>query len=572
MLLIVSKPMSSVQTGDAASATRPIATEAMRAQPITKVQLIVGLEIHVELSTLSKMFSTVGSVAHPGRFDAEPNTLIDPVTLGLPGALPVLNGAAIEASIRVGLALGCSIAPVTRWDRKSYFYPDMPKAYQISQYDRPVCFDGAVTLPPIDDAGKPDFAATLGGRKIGIIRAHLEEDAGKLLHELPGGLRLDDASIVDFNRAGTPLLEIVTQPDFTTADQVVVFAQMLRDISRTLGVTEGVMQRGHMRFEPNINCVLTLADGHVVRTPVVEVKNLNSFRSVRGAIAYELANQPERWRKTGIMFAPGTKSTRGWDDVASETFEQREKEEAADYRYFPDPDLLPMTISAATVERLRTSLPELPLARRRRYISEFAMSDADAGMLTDEPAVCALFEQAMATAVTLAVPPQRAAKQAANFILQAGAKRANERTSRRAAERAEAGEDLGGSESSVTAVLVSDLGVTGTQLGGLVKLREDGAINSNAADELFGLLCEAEHHGVDPAALAKARGMIVVRDDAAIDRWCDAAIAEQPQAAADVRAGKQQALGRLVGAAMKQAAGKGDAALIREAMLRKLSS
>ena len=553
------------------ASSRPISTAAARALAITKVQLVIGLEIHVELSTHSKMFSRVGSIAHPSHFNAAPNTMIDELTLGLPGSLPVLNMQAIESSIALGLALGCSISPVTRWDRKSYFYPDMPKNYQISQYEQPLCFDGSVTLPHInysgDSAGKPDFDAAIPGPQIGIIRAHLEEDAGKLLHELPGGLKLEDASIVDFNRAGTPLLEIVTQPDFTTADQVVVFAQMLRDMCRFLGITEGIMQKGHMRFEPNINCILTLADGHIVKTPIVEVKNLNSFKSLRGAILYEMAQQPGRWRTEGFILAPGTKSTRGWDDVAEETFAQREKEEAADYRYFPDPDLLPVRISAETIERIRQSLPELPQAKRKRFVGEYGLMNKEAAALIEEPAVCALFEQSATLAAAAGVSQERAAKQAANFILQSGAKRANERS----ALAAHAASDKAGHQVTATPLLVSDLGISAAQIAGLVKLREAGAINSNAADELFGLLCEPANAGAEPATLASARGMIVVRDDAAIDTWCDAAIAEQPQAAADVRAGKQQALGRLVGAAMKRAAGKGDAALMHEAMLKKLS-
>jgi len=562
--------MSQAAQSEIAS-SRPISSAAMRALTITKVQLIIGLEIHVELSTHSKMFSRIGSIAHPDNFGAAPNTMIDELTLGLPGSLPVLNLAAVESSIALGLALGCSISPVTRWDRKSYFYPDMPKNYQISQYEQPLCFDGSVTLPHInyfgDAAGKPDFDAAMPGPQIGIIRAHLEEDAGKLLHELPGGLKLDDASIVDFNRAGTPLLEIVTQPDFTTADQVMVFAQMLRDVCRFLGITEGIMQKGHMRFEPNINCILTLADGHIVKTPIVEVKNLNSFKSLRGAILYELAQQPGRWQKEGFILGSGTKSTRGWDDVAEKTFVQREKEEAADYRYFPDPDLLPVRISEKTIDRIRQSLPELPQAKRKRFVSEYGLMSKEAAALIEEPAVCAMFEQSATLATATGLAPQRAAKQAANFILQSGAKRANERS----ALAAHAASDEARHQVTATPLLASDLGITAAQLAGLIKLREDGAINSNAADELFGLLCEPTHANADPAALAKAQGMIVLRDDAAMDRWCEAAIAEHPQAATDVRAGKQQALGRLVGAAMKQAAGKGDAAMLREALLKKLS-
>jgi len=307
---------------------------------ITQVTLRVGLEIHVELATRTKMFCRAPNVAHPEHFDAAPNSLIDPVVLGLPGALPVMNKAAVEMAMMVGMALGCEISPLSRWDRKSYFYPDLPKNYQISQYQLPLCFDGSVELPPITADGRIDYDAFAGldakegtgergghavpGKRIGIIRAHLEEDAGKLLHEAPGGGPIDPpGSIADYNRAGTPLLEIVTQPDFSSADEVVVFCRLLRNICRFLGASEGVLQRGHMRFEPNINALLTLADGRTVATPIVEIKNLNSFKAVKGAIEYELREQPRRWHEDKIELRPGAKTTRGWDDTRGETFLQR---------------------------------------------------------------------------------------------------------------------------------------------------------------------------------------------------------------------------------------------------------
>lgn len=511
---------------------------------ITSVQLKVGLEIHVELATRSKMFAAAPSAAHPDHYDAQPNSLIDPVVLALPGALPVVNRAAVEMAMMVGLALGCSIAPVTRWDRKSYFYPDLPKNYQISQYRLPLCFDGAVDIPGIGEGGRPD--PSLPTRRIGIIRAHLEEDAGKLLHEAPGG-RAIDHSIVDYNRAGTPLLEIVTQPDFTTAEEVVAFAQQLRSTCRFLGVTEGIMQRGHMRFEPNINCVLTLDDGRRVVTPIVEVKNLNSFKSLRGAIEFEFREQPRRWLEDGREHAPGAKSTRGWDDVKGVTFPQREKEEAHDYRYFPDPDLLPLSIPDAWRDRVAAALPELPAARQRRYVESFALSAKEAAALVEERDVCLFFESAYEHAKRLGVTDTRAARQAANFVLQNGMKRANER-----------------------GVLVSELGISAEQVAGIIALREEGKVSSTAADELFGLLCEPEHAGADPAKIAQDRGMIIVRDEGAIEAWMDEAIAANAGAAADVRAGKLQAVGRIVGAVMKLSGGAADAAAVRKRILEKL--
>ncbi|MEX2219975.1 MAG: Asp-tRNA(Asn)/Glu-tRNA(Gln) amidotransferase subunit GatB, partial [Phycisphaerales bacterium] len=329
--------------------------------PIQSVRLIVGMEVHVELATRSKMFSRAPSPAHPASDAAPPNTLVDPVVAGLPGALPVANRAAVEMAMMVGLALGCQIATRTKWDRKSYFYPDLPKGYQISQYDLPLCGRGEVELPATDSVAQASRLPTT--RRIRITRAHLEEDAGKLLHELPaagGQSQPIDFSIADYNRAGTPLLEIVTEPDFDSADQAVAFARMLRTTCRFLGVSEGVMQKGHMRFEPNINCELTLDDGRTVRTPIVEVKNLNSFKSLRGAIEFEAQDQPRRWAQTRREQTPGTKTTRGWDDARAVTVPQREKEEAHDYRYFPDPDLLPVMINESWREPVRARHPHLP--------------------------------------------------------------------------------------------------------------------------------------------------------------------------------------------------------------------
>ncbi|MFZ9916480.1 MAG: Asp-tRNA(Asn)/Glu-tRNA(Gln) amidotransferase subunit GatB, partial [Phycisphaerales bacterium] len=344
--------------------------------------------MHIELATRTKMFTRVPNAAHPSHYDEEPNTLIDPVVCALPGALPVMNKAAVEMSMMVGLALGCSIARYSKWDRKNYYYPDRPKGYQISQYDLPLCHDGRVEIP----------AAAGGVREIGIIRAHLEEDTGKLGHELPGGFHYA-GSLVDLNRAGTPLLEVVTAPDFDRADDVVTFAEELRNICRFLGVTEGIMQKGHMRFEPNINMVLELDDGSVVKTPVVEVKNLNSFRAVKGAIEHEMVRQVEEWRATGRVMGRGMKSTRGWDDVAMKTVLQREKEDAHDYRYFPEPDLVPVEVSDAWLAEVQSRLPELPLARRARYAASYGLSEIDALNIVGERDTCFFFEATVAAAV-----------------------------------------------------------------------------------------------------------------------------------------------------------------------------
>lgn len=532
---------------------------------IESVQLKVGLEVHVELATRTKMFSRCPSPAHPDHDNAEPNSLIDPVVLALPGVLPVMNRAAIEMAMMVGLALNCSIAERTKWDRKSYFYPDLPKGYQISQYDLPLCFDGSVDVPAIDDKGfvVPDAEP----RRIGIIRAHLEEDAGKLLHEAPGGGKID-FSIVDWNRAGTPLLEIVTQPDFDHVDQVVSFARQLRNICRFLGATEGVMQKGHMRFEPNINTILTLDDGKTAATPITEVKNLNSFKALRGAIECELREQPRRWEEDGREMGAGQKRTMGWDDARGETYIQREKEDAHDYRYFPDPDLLPVVVSRAWRDDVAAKIPELPLARQRRYVEQYGLGVKEAAALVEERDVCLVYESAIKRMQARGMDAPRAGKLAANFVLQSGAKRANER-----------------------GVLVSELGISGVEIGDIGWLRESGSLSAAGADELFGLLCgevasegasrsdsEPARQGIprparDVEAIARERGLLVVRDDAALSRWCDEVIAKNDKVAADVRGGKAAAIGRLVGEVVKLAAGEGqkvDAKVVREELGEKL--
>ncbi|MFG0275137.1 MAG: Asp-tRNA(Asn)/Glu-tRNA(Gln) amidotransferase subunit GatB [Phycisphaerales bacterium] len=512
---------------------------AAAAPKIASVRLLVGLETHVQLATRTKMFTRVASPACPEFEDAEPNTLIDPVTLGLPGALPVMNKAAIEMAVRVGLALGCSIAERTKWDRKSYFYPDLPKAYQISQYDMPLCFDGAVDLPLVDDAGE------ITTKRVGIIRAHLEEDAGKLLHEAPGGGAID-FSIVDYNRAGAPLLEIVTQPDFHSADEVVAFAQALRQICRHLGVTEGVMQKGHMRFEPNINCHLTLEDGHTVKTPIVEIKNLNSFRALRDSIAFELEDQPKRWLADGKVMGPGAKTTRGWDDARQRTFVQREKEDAHDYRYFPDPDLIPVEVDKSWRERLGATVPELPHTRYLRLRHDYNLSHKESAALCDEPPVARMFDDCVEAMAARDIDRAAAGKHAANMLLQYGLKRAN---------------DAG--------VLVSDLGVTPDQIAQIVRLRIDDKIGSSAADELFGLLCDSD----DDAEIAAARAnLLQVTDTGALEGWCDQVLADPVNAKVvdDVQGGKTAAVGRLVGGVMKASGGAADAKAVRAMLLEKL--
>jgi aspartyl-tRNA(Asn)/glutamyl-tRNA(Gln) amidotransferase subunit B len=550
---------------------------------IVRVTPIIGLEVHVQLETRRKMFARCAATPqdHEGgrgrdagkdenslegslgstssAWGLAANTYIDETVLALPGSLPVMNRGAVEKAAVLGLLLRCALAPVSRWDRKAYFYPDLPKAYQISQYDLPLCFDGAFDIPSLDEAGVPD--PRRAPTRIGIVRAHLEEDAGKLLHEAPGG-RMIDHSIVDYNRAGTPLLEIVTQPDFRSAGEVVVFARLLRAACRDAGASRAVLERGHMRFEPNINCEIQFADGTIVRTPIVEVKNLNSFRALKAAVEFEIAEQPRRYLADRRVMGKGAKSTRGFDDSRGVTFVQRTKEDADEYRYFPDPDLPAVELGAHRVEELAKMVPEAPFDRLVRLSRELDLDPKDALAVVEEPGTARLIDRAADLAVAMGVDRGKAGRASANIVLQNMQRRANE---------------LG--------VGPADLGVPPGVVAAIVALRADGRIGNQAVDALLAVdtLAEAEHgtdHGGDHAdpravlarveAAARERGLLIVRDEGAVARWIAEALAAQPEAAASVRAGKQQALGRLVGEVMKRSGGQADAARVREALLKAL--
>jgi aspartyl-tRNA(Asn)/glutamyl-tRNA(Gln) amidotransferase subunit B len=503
------------------------------APPDLKTTLIVGMEIHVELATRSKMWTSAPNVAHRDYFDAEPNTLLDPVVIGMPGVLPVINEQAVEMAVRVGLALGCQIAKRTKWDRKSYYYPDLPKNYQISQYDQPICGEGSLWIPVGDDNAS---TGTSGGRTIRITRAHLEEDAGKLMHEAPGGAPIDH-SIVDLNRAGTPLLEIVTEPDFRSADQAVTFGQTLRHICRHLGVTEGDMQRGHIRFEPNINVHIE-RDGQTFKTPIVEIKNLNSFKAVHGAITHEYQRQIDQWLDNGRVMGARSKSTRGWDDHKAITTPQREKEDEDEYRYFPDPDLVTVAIDDDWLGRIRQTVTELPDAKRRRYIDDYNLSPVDAGSLLDDPGLTNFYESTLA----VGTDPKRAAAMLLNYA----AKLANERNQP-----------------------VQNLGITPEQVKGIADLSSADKIGSSAAAELFAYCCDHD----DPAeSLAQKHGLLQVSDTGALEAFVDQVLADSKNAKAieDIRGGKDKAVGALMGQIMKLSKGQANPKLVTQMIIGKL--
>ena len=364
--------------------------------------VIIGLEVHVQLLTKSKVFCGC-----PNRFNPDsPNSQVCPVCLGLPGSLPVLNAEALDLSIRAGLGMGCEIADITKWDRKQYFYPDLPKGYQISQYDQPVCGRGRFT-----------FETPSGSQVVRITRAHLEEDAGKNTHEAGGDSR------VDLNRAGTPLLEIVTEPDLRSAADAKAFLAELRLLMQYLEVSDCNMQEGSLRCDANVNLSIPVDDDDEVVTPICEVKNLNSFRGVEQAIQFETKRQFEEWKRTGLQIdSPGAmKVTRGFDADRGVTLPQREKEGEADYRYFPDPDLLPVEISASHRQRIADTVCERPADRRRRYVLEHKLSDYDAGVLIESGRPTAdYFEEVVARC--------QDAKIAANWVTQEIARELKERS------------------------------------------------------------------------------------------------------------------------------------------------
>lgn len=470
---------------------------------------IIGLEVHVQLATRTKMFCGCAL-----EFAAPPNARTCPVCLGLPGALPVINARAVEFAVRTGLALQCEIASFTKWDRKSYYYPDLPKNYQISQYDLPLCGTGKFT-----------FALDGQERTIRIRRAHLEEDAGKNVHDWPG------ITAVDLNRAGTPLLEIVSEPDLRSAEEVREFAVQLQRLVSYLGVSEANMQKGQMRFEPNINLSIK-KDGQEFRTPIVEVKNLNSFKALFGAVRFEIQRQFEDWQRTGKTASMGNKTNRGWDDVQEVTVAQREKEESHDYRYFPDPDLVPMTIAAKWVNDLRAAIPELPIARTQRFIDQYKLSAKDAPALVDDRTTADLLDAAASAGAERAT--------LAKHFLSFWSRHANER-----------------------GVTIGGLGLPPATLAELATLVTSGRINATAAAQIADKVMESAASALvaSPTQLAESLGLLQTSDAGAIDAWVAQAFSANEKAVRDALDNPkkiQAARGFLLGQVMKISGGKAD--------------
>jgi len=480
-------------------------------------KLIVGLEIHVQLCTKSKMFCGCAV-----EFGAEPNSRVCPVCLGMPGVLPVMNKQAVEYAVLVGLALNCEIAKFTKWDRKSYYYPDLPKNYQISQYDLPLSTNGYIEIPL--ESGKT--------KNIRIIRAHLEEDAGKNLHTA------GNFSQVDLNRTGTPLLEIVTEPDMNSAAEVRALAVELQRMVRFLGVSEADMQKGHMRFEPNINLIITKDDTEY-KTPIVEIKNLNSFRALERSVDYEEQRQLDEFLETGRVMEMGNKTTRGWDDEREVTVLQREKEEAHDYRYFPEPDLVPVELTAEWLQEIRSCLCELPIKRQLRYVNEYGLSDYDAGVLTAERSTSDLFDEA----VKAGADPKRVC----NLLTQTGLKIANEK-----------------------GCSVGDLGLRPQSLAQLAGMIEADTISVSSSVPIFEAMVQT---GKEPQVLAEELNLIQKSDAEELETIVDQVLAENSQAVEDVTGGgkkSKKARGFLLGQVMQKTKGRANPKVVSEILARKL--
>ena len=461
---------------------------------------VIGLEVHVQLSTRSKLFCGCRT-----RFGLPPNTATCPICLGMPGVLPVMNRRAFDLALRAALALGCEIASFTKWDRKNYFYPDLPKNFQTSQYDLPLGLEGRL-----------EIATDSGPKTIGLIRCHLEEDAGKLTHDETGG---GADSLVDLNRAGTPLLEIVGKPELTSPEDARIYLETMRELVRDIGVSDCEMSQGSLRCDANVN-IHVERDGGTVATPIVEIKNLNSFRFLERSIRYEAQRQYEQLlRDPHYTIDEAPKSTAGWDEVRGVTVFQRQKELAADYRYFPEPDLVPVVVDAAWLDRIRAETGELPAALRRRLTERYALGDYDIGVLTASGrATVRYFEEAAASSGD--------PKAACNWVTN---------TVKASLDRLDTGIDA--------------FPLSGTQLGELIAKQKD--LGRQAILEVYEKLLASGGSVADAIA---ARGVGAVSEDAVAEivrRAMDA----NPKAVADYRKGKKAAANAIKGAILRETRG-----------------
>jgi aspartyl-tRNA(Asn)/glutamyl-tRNA(Gln) amidotransferase subunit B len=478
-----------------------------------RYEAVIGIEVHCQLRTASKMFCGC-STDYDG---AGPNSHVCPVCLGLPGALPTINRKAVELVLAAGAAIEATTPDATRWDRKNYFYPDLPKGYQISQYDLPLASAGTLT-----------FDTTAGPFTVRITRAHLEEDTAKLVHQPgPDGRPL---SLVDYNRSGAPLMEIVTEPDIRTAEQARRYAEELQLLLRTVGASHADMERGQMRVEANVSLRRRGTEPFGTR---VEIKNMNSFRSVEHAVEFEIERQAALLDvgETLVM------ETRGWSDDRAETYRMRGKETSDDYRYFPEPDLPPLRVDAAWLASIRASLPELPAARRSRYETGLGLTPYDAGVLTADPDAGRLFE------ATVAADASLGAKPVANWVI--------------------------GDYLRLRNAAAAPIAVSPVELAAVIRLVASGELSRASGREALEAHIET---GDAIASIVASRGLTQISDTAALGSVIDEILAANPAAVADVRAGKRQAIGFLVGQVMKATRGQANAGVVQAALRERLAT
>jgi aspartyl-tRNA(Asn)/glutamyl-tRNA(Gln) amidotransferase subunit B len=473
---------------------------------------VIGLEIHAQLQTRTKIFCGCSTA-----FGAAPNTQVCPVCLGLPGALPVLNRQAVDFAIKAALALGCDVQRESIFARKNYFYPDLPKGYQISQYERPLALGGGLRV----GAG--------GGKHVGLTRIHMEEDAGKSLHE--GFPDSDRRTYLDYNRSGIPLIEIVSEPDMRSAAEAAEFFAKLRDVLVWIGVNDGNMEEGSLRCDANVSVRPAGQAAFGVKT---EVKNLNSFRYVQKAIEFEIDRQIDLLEGGGRV----VQETRLFDSSAGTTHSMRSKEEAHDYRYFPEPDLPPLVVEAERVEEVRRSMPELPEARRRRFVGAYGLPEYDAGVLTQSAALADYFEQVASET--------RNPKAASNWVMGELLRTLKERD-----------------------IEIARVPVKASALAALIKLVDNATISSTVAKDVFAKMYES---GRAPDEIVATDGLAQVSDESALIAMVEGVVATNPDAIAQVRAGKNNAFGFLVGQVMKRSGGRANPKLVNELLRRVLQS
>lgn len=479
-----------------------------------KYEAVIGLEVHTELQTKTKIFCSCRT-----SFGADPNTNVCPVCLGLPGVLPVLNKKVLEYAVRAGLALNCEISRFSKFDRKNYYYPDLPKNFQTSQFDLPICEHGYL-----------DVEVEGEKRRIRITRAHMEEDAGKLVHH---GTSITDSdySLVDYNRTGTPLLEIVSEPDMRSAKEAVAYMEKMRAILQYVGISDCRMEEGSLRCDANVS---VRPVGQKELGTKTEIKNINSFKGVERAIEYEAMRQAELLEDGGKV----VQETRTWDEKEGVTKSMRTKEEANDYRYFPEPDLVPFTVSDEYIENIRKSLPELPDARKERYMKEFGLSSEDAVFMTNDKATADYFE----AAVDAGADP----KACVNWLM---------------------GEFA--SQLSTDGIEIAEAPVSAENLAALLKLISKGTISGKIAKKVFATMWK---EGGNPEEIVKAQGLVQISDTAELSKLVDEVVGKNPKAVEDFKAGKKKAVGALVGQIMKATKGKANPRVINELLNKKLQS